>query len=204
MYSKVDIASHRYPPPHTPHTPIHKISLARSQAGSGVRKAARSTQQTGGATSVDRSQAPSVKCVSMVARLSGIQKQVRGRSSRRMRGGARTTTAIANLRLPSLARISVVPKRKVLLRSPKPTRLTTRARAQVLSFYRSVIRTARAKDTDLRDQILRHARQELDKRRGIEKRNVLLIEHYLRKGKKQLEVLQDSSVQGIGTFTRSG
>ena len=122
-----------------------------------------------------------------------------------MRGGARTTTAIANLRLPSLARISVVPKRKVLLGSPKPTRqLTTRARAQVLSFYRSVIRTARAKDTDLRDQILRHARQELDKRRGIEKRNVLLIEHYLRKGKKQLEVLQDSSVQGIGTFTRSG
>lgn len=140
----------------------------------------------------------------MVARLSGIQKQVRGRTSRRMRGGARTTTAIANLRLPSLARISVVPKRKVLLGSPKPTRLTTRARAQVLSFYRSVIRTARAKDTDLRDQILRHARQELDKRRGIEKRNVLLIEHYLRKGKKQLEVLQDSSVQGIGTFTRSG
>ena len=121
-----------------------------------------------------------------------------------MRGGARTTTAIANLRLPSLARISVVPKRKVFLRSPKPTRLTTRARAQVLSFYRSVIRTARANDTDMRDQILRHARQEHDKRRGIEKRNVILIEHYLRKGKKQLEVLQDSSVQGIGTFTRSG
>ena len=69
------------------------------------------------------------------------------------------------------------------------------AQFQVLSFYRNVIRTARAKDPELRAQILQYARLEMEKHRHIERRNVLLVEHYLRKGMKQLEIVQSGSVQ---------
>ena len=75
-----------------------------------------------------------------------------------------------------------------------PRRLTG-LQKQVLSFYRSVLRTARAKDPDLRDQILQYARLEMEKHRRIERRNVMLVEHYLRKGKKQLEILEHGNVQ---------
>ena len=65
----------------------------------------------------------------------------------------------------------------------------------MLSFYRNVIRTARAKDPELRAQILQYARLEMEKHRHIERRNVLLVEHYLRKGMKQLEIVQSGNVQ---------
>ena len=58
-----------------------------------------------------------------------------------------------------------------------------------------MIRTARAKEPKLRTQLLQYARLEMDKHVHIERRNVMLVEHYLRKGKKQLEIIEQGSVQ---------
>ena len=67
-----------------------------------------------------------------------------------------------------------------------------------MSFYRQVIRTARSKNPELRKQILQYARGHLEENKTIERRNVMLVEHLLRKGKKQLELIGEGSVQGIG------
>ena len=66
---------------------------------------------------------------------------------------------------------------------------------QVLSFYRDVIRAARAKNPELKEQIVQYARLEMEKHRDIERKNVMLVEHYLRKGRKQLKLLQEGTIQ---------
>ena len=66
---------------------------------------------------------------------------------------------------------------------------------QVLSFYRDVIRAARAKNPELKEQIEQYARLEMEKHRDIERKNVMLVEHYLRKGRKQLKLLQEGTIQ---------
>lgn len=73
-------------------------------------------------------------------------------------------------------------------------RLTT-SRRQVFSLYREVIRVARTKPAPLRGQIVAYARGELEKHRGISKRDVMLVEHYIRLGRRQIETVKDESVQ---------
>ena len=82
-----------------------------------------------------------------------------------------------------------------------PGRRLTGLQRQVLSFYRDVIRVARSKDPELKSQILQHARNQIEENKTIERRNVMLVEHLLRKGKRQLEILDNGSIQGIGFYS---
>ncbi len=65
-----------------------------------------------------------------------------------------------------------------------------------------MLRAARARsDREFGAQIVQYARHELEKNRSIERKNVMLVEHYLRKGKKQLKTLEEGSIQRISNFS---
>mmetsp|Transcript_31337 Transcript_31337/g.43470 ORF Transcript_31337/g.43470 Transcript_31337/m.43470 type:complete len:84 (-) Transcript_31337:139-390(-) len=68
---------------------------------------------------------------------------------------------------------------------------------QVLRLHRQIIRTAREKDVDTRASIMKYARSEFDKNKNIDRKNVLLIEHLLRKASKHLELSQSETFSGI-------
>lgn len=63
---------------------------------------------------------------------------------------------------------------------------------QVLSLYRNALRAARRQELEQRVGIETHARCEFDKYRNADKRNYQLIEHLIRRGKRQLEILATS------------
>jgi succinate dehydrogenase assembly factor 1 len=79
---------------------------------------------------------------------------------------------------------------------PKPLRLTGLQR-QVLHFYRSALRAAHAKGPEQKEPILKYARAEFDRYRGVDRKNYQLIEHLLRKGKRQLAMLQQPDVTAV-------
>ncbi|KAK9817147.1 hypothetical protein WJX72_010302 [[Myrmecia] bisecta] len=68
---------------------------------------------------------------------------------------------------------------------------------QVLHFYRNVIRTAREARPAESQQILQFARAEFERYREVDRKNYQLIEHLLRKGTKQLNLLQSTEVIGV-------
>ncbi|PRW33837.1 heat repeat [Chlorella sorokiniana] len=68
---------------------------------------------------------------------------------------------------------------------------------QVLSLYRSSLRAARAKPGASGDSLAAMARSEIEKHRDIDRKDILLIEHLIRKGRRQLELLSSASVTGV-------
>lgn len=67
---------------------------------------------------------------------------------------------------------------------------------QVLSLYRTVLRTARGKDLQA-DPIANFARTEFERHRQVDKKNYQLIEHLMRKAKRQLAMVQQKEVTGV-------
>ncbi|KAL0019605.1 hypothetical protein WJX79_010971 [Trebouxia sp. C0005] len=67
---------------------------------------------------------------------------------------------------------------------------------QVLSLYRTVLRTARGKGLQA-DPIARFARTEFERHRQVDKKNYQLIEHLMRKAKRQLAMVQQKEVTGV-------
>ena len=68
---------------------------------------------------------------------------------------------------------------------------------QVLSLARSVARTARVKPPAVRTAIMARLRQELEAGRAVDRLDVGRIEHLLRKGSRQLELLRSGTVVGL-------
>jgi len=69
---------------------------------------------------------------------------------------------------------------------------------QVLSLYKSLLRAAKDKpgfDYAIRTEFKKNAV-------GLEKTDVLRIEHLMRNGKRKLEMIQDSNVSGMGHFVK--
>jgi len=69
---------------------------------------------------------------------------------------------------------------------------------QVLSLYKSLLRAAKDKpgfDYAIRTEFKKNAV-------GLEKTDVLRIEHLMRNGKRKLEMIQDSNVSGMGHFIK--
>ncbi len=68
---------------------------------------------------------------------------------------------------------------------------------EVLALYRQLLRAARAKDVDTETKAFSatYIRTEFEKHRGVKKTNFQLIEHMLRTGRKQLNLLQQPGVK---------
>ncbi|PSC70288.1 Found in Mitochondrial Proteome [Micractinium conductrix] len=77
-----------------------------------------------------------------------------------------------------------------------PKRLSGLQR-QVLSLYRNVLRTSRDKVQAGGDSIAAFGRQEFERYRGLDKKDILRIEHLLRRGRRQLELFQTAEVTGM-------
>ena len=76
-------------------------------------------------------------------------------------------------------------------------RALTGVQKEVLALYRQLLRTVRAKDVDAETATFSAAyiRSEFEKHRSLKKTNILLIEHFLRQGRKQLALLQQPGVK---------
>ena len=61
---------------------------------------------------------------------------------------------------------------------------------QALALYREVLRVARTKPADGRAGIEALARAEFDTYRGVAKKDFARVEHFLRRGRRQLELLK--------------
>uniref|UniRef100_A0A7S1T4E1 Complex 1 LYR protein domain-containing protein n=1 Tax=Tetraselmis chuii TaxID=63592 RepID=A0A7S1T4E1_9CHLO len=68
---------------------------------------------------------------------------------------------------------------------------------QVLALYRSALRTAREKPADQRKMIEDYARDEFQKNLSLSKTDYMRIEHMIRKGSKQLELLNMPQTTGV-------
>lgn len=68
---------------------------------------------------------------------------------------------------------------------------------QALALYREVLRTARTKPEDGRAGIEALARIEFDRYKGIARKDFNRIEHLLRRGKRQIDVLKQADVAGV-------
>lgn len=68
---------------------------------------------------------------------------------------------------------------------------------QVFSLYRAVLRAARSKPADQQAVLQQLARREFERYRGVGTRDIQLIEHLLRKGRRQLDVVSRSEVTGL-------
>jgi hypothetical protein len=69
---------------------------------------------------------------------------------------------------------------------------------QVLSLYRDLLRAARHKPADARAGIEALARSEYERWRHLPRSELNRIEHLLRRGRRQAEMLGQSDVQGFG------
>ncbi|KAK9835189.1 hypothetical protein WJX81_004732 [Elliptochloris bilobata] len=67
---------------------------------------------------------------------------------------------------------------------------------KVFSLYRSVLRAARSRGAQQQD-IKQYARAELERYRHTEKKNFQLIEHLIRRGTRQVEMLNQPDVSGV-------
>jgi succinate dehydrogenase assembly factor 1 len=68
---------------------------------------------------------------------------------------------------------------------------------EVLKLYRDFIRAARVQEKATQTGLKIHIRSEFEKNRGISRIDSEQIEHFLRKGKRQLETLKRSSISGL-------
>ena len=76
-----------------------------------------------------------------------------------------------------------------------PHRAVSGLQRDVLHLYRAALRAARrqALDEGSRGAMRAYVRAELERHRGVAKLDVQLIEHLVRKGHKQLKMLEASS-----------
>ncbi|RMZ55810.1 hypothetical protein APUTEX25_005851 [Auxenochlorella protothecoides] len=65
---------------------------------------------------------------------------------------------------------------------------------QALSLYRAALRVAAQKPPGQRKDLAAHARASIESHRGVSPKNYQLIEHLIRKGRRQLALLEDASV----------
>eukprot|EP00798_Chlamydomonas_sp_ICE-L_P011105 gene11105-18721_t len=65
---------------------------------------------------------------------------------------------------------------------------------QVLSLYRTAMRSIRSKPTELQPQLLTYLRQEFDKHKAVSPKNHQRVEHLARRGMKQVEMMMEGSV----------
>ena len=72
---------------------------------------------------------------------------------------------------------------------------------QALALYREVLRAARQKPADGRTGIEALARSQFDQYRGIGRKEFNRIEHLLRRGKRQAEVLRQGDVGGVTSIS---
>mmetsp|Transcript_9918 Transcript_9918/g.25235 ORF Transcript_9918/g.25235 Transcript_9918/m.25235 type:complete len:108 (-) Transcript_9918:649-972(-) len=75
---------------------------------------------------------------------------------------------------------------------------------QVLSLYRAALRTAREKPDDQRRMIEEYTRGEFQKHASLSKSDYMRIEHMLRKGSKQLELLNMPHTTGVHVAPHTG
>lgn len=68
---------------------------------------------------------------------------------------------------------------------------------QALALYRQVLRAARTKPEDGRAGIEALARSEFERHRAIARKDFNRIEHLLRRGTRQLDVLKQADVGGV-------
>jgi succinate dehydrogenase assembly factor 1 len=67
----------------------------------------------------------------------------------------------------------------------------------VLAFYRTVVRQTRKQSAAQRGPIAAYARGEFERHRDVNPKDYQLIEHLVRKGKRQLDMLKEGSVTGV-------
>ena len=77
------------------------------------------------------------------------------------------------------------------------TRALSGLQLQVLHLYRRALRAARQQEPHSRKNLEDYARYQFDNHRSVGRLNVLLIEHLLRQGDKQLQMLSQSDVKGF-------
>lgn len=74
-------------------------------------------------------------------------------------------------------------------------------KGHVLSLYRKalrqVARISRDNKTGSMSEVLEKVRQEFEQRKGIDRRNFSRIEYLLRKGHKQVDMLNSDSVKSL-------
>jgi hypothetical protein len=68
---------------------------------------------------------------------------------------------------------------------------------QVLALYRAVLREAAKQQQPSRSSITAYARHCLEQNRAVSKTDVMRIEHLLRQGGKQLELLRSPDFSGF-------
>ncbi|GMH33322.1 hypothetical protein BSKO_01156 [Bryopsis sp. KO-2023] len=73
--------------------------------------------------------------------------------------------------------------------------------AEVLALYRRAFRVARTKEPQLRSKITEMAKADIAKHKGMSFREIMRIEHLIRKGHKQLDVLSSNAVTDIGGWS---
>ena len=71
---------------------------------------------------------------------------------------------------------------------------------QVLSLARSVARAARVKPPTVRAAVMARLRQEFEAGQAVDRLDVGRIEHLLRKGGRQLELLRSGAVVGVSQW----
>ncbi|KAL5560207.1 hypothetical protein UlMin_036418 [Ulmus minor] len=72
---------------------------------------------------------------------------------------------------------------------------------QVLGLYRGFLRAARSKSAEDRRRIESLVSAEFHRNaKQVDRKNVLLIEHLLRRGKKQLDQLKSPDTIGLSSF----
>lgn len=63
-----------------------------------------------------------------------------------------------------------------------------------LALYREALRGARDKAPELRRELELYAREEFETHRSIDRKNYQLIEHFLRVGKRKIDMLKAPEV----------
>lgn len=68
---------------------------------------------------------------------------------------------------------------------------------EALRLYRSVLRVSNTKPQELRTGVIAYVRDEFERLKNISPKDINLIEHHIRKGRKQLELLKSDDFRGI-------
>ncbi|KAI3425979.1 hypothetical protein D9Q98_007947 [Chlorella vulgaris] len=68
---------------------------------------------------------------------------------------------------------------------------------QVLSLYRSALRISRAKEQQGSLTIAELARADIERHRAVSRKDIQLIEHLIRRGRRQLDLLGTLEVTGM-------
>ena len=71
------------------------------------------------------------------------------------------------------------------------------AQKQVLSLARSVVRASRTKPEEMRAGVLAQLRLEFEKGKAVDRTDIMLIEHLLRRGAKHLALLRSDTFSGV-------